>query len=621
MKNKIANFLKSGTFLLGISLLLWNCENKEDPFNEIQSETILSTEAPTIETFSLNQLNKDLLFNDLKDNYRILQTKYNAKGSEGSSVRLIDTLGITIDANSVKKITGNNYVSYTMLMIEPTNTSNDFSNLVIQKREGEKRIFTVRYFQEKNKARNNLSIAKNSLTSFSGNFQMRSGITTTEMWGDPEDHGGGGGGGSGGCEEYITVCNTVNVWVPHGCGCGHMPGQSCDGCNGNYPYYSFETKEECKENCKWDNYSDNTGGNNTGNNSGGGGSPDNSNNDGNANVATTPVNPDGTSAVPLILISQLNITNQSQLNWINNQTLEIQTLLFKFLSNNNKNISDVEKVVKMYIEVSKNSNILGPYNVNFFNQINKYTTTDLSDPYIQSIWIAHFSAQCAIIKLQNPDWPDYKIYWEASKEIIHIGLDIGGMVPVVGEVCDVTNGVIYTIQGDGVNASLSFAAAIPIAGWAATGSKYAYKLTQYTINGTKIKLVLRILNDGSVYFGSSGSKLRKALGLTNAAKHAHHLIPWALRNHSVVEKAAKSKSAFHINEVLNGIPRLSNLHLTGHTAYNNKIKQILNGFDSNASVDKSYNFVSGLANHIRTVIQNNPNLNSGQIANLITFPN
>ncbi|WP_197474472.1 SprT-like domain-containing protein, partial [Tenacibaculum ovolyticum] len=76
-----------------------------------------------------------------------------------------------------------------------------------------------------------------------------------------------------------------------------------DGCKGgNYPYYSFETKEECIENCKWDNYTDNTGGNNTGNNSGGGGGStgNNSNNDNNTNVATTPVNPDGTKVYQII---------------------------------------------------------------------------------------------------------------------------------------------------------------------------------------------------------------------------------------------------------------------------------------------------------------------------------
>ena len=326
-------------------------------------------------------------------------------------------------------------------------------------------------------------------------------------------------------------------------------------------------------------------------------------------------------------------------NWLNSienqQTKKIITEVLIENNNSAEAISFIKEAIKTYIfgtaeEIAatnmtlivSNNNLQNiSYDTSFFNQINQYTTADLSDPYIQSIWIAHFSAQCAIIKLQNPDWSDYKIYWEASKEIIHIGLDIGGMVPVVGEVCDITNGVIYTVQGDGVNAALSFSAAIPIVGWAAAGSKYAYKLTQYTINGTKIKLVLRILNDGSVYFGSSGSKLRKALGLTDAAKHAHHLIPWALKKHRVVQKAAKSKFAFHINEVLNGIPRPSNLHLTGHKVYNDKMLEILNKFNSNGSPDEAFNFVSNLANHIRTVIQNNPNLNSGQIANLITFPN
>lgn len=78
-----------------------------------------------------------------------------------------------------------------------------------------------------------------------------------------------------------------------------------------------------------------------------------------------------------------------------------------------------------------------------------------------------------------------------------------------------------------------------------------------------------------------------------------------------------------MNEALNGIPRPSNLHLTGHQTYNTKIKQILDDHDfehPNLSINDSYNFVSGLADHIRTLINNNPTLNSGQIANLINYP-
>jgi len=73
-------------------------------------------------------------------------------------------------------------------------------------------------------------------------------------------------------------------------------------------------------------------------------------------------------------------------------------------------------------------------------------------------------------------------------------------------------------------------------------------------------------------------------------------------------------------EALNGIPRPNSLHLTGHNHYNDVVSDILNSFNPNASIDEAYNFVSGFANHIRTLITNNPALNSGQIADLISYP-
>ena len=79
-----------------------------------------------------------------------------------------------------------------------------------------------------------------------------------------------------------------------------------------------------------------------------------------------------------------------------------------------------------------------------------------------------------------------------------------------------------------------------------------------------------------------------------------------------------------MSEALNGIARPSNLHLTGHSAYNTKISQILDDYNfntnGNATVDEAYSFVSGFANHIRYLITNNPTLNSGQIADLISYP-
>ncbi|MEK4404720.1 T7SS effector LXG polymorphic toxin [Sporosarcina sp. FSL K6-6792] len=57
------------------------------------------------------------------------------------------------------------------------------------------------------------------------------------------------------------------------------------------------------------------------------------------------------------------------------------------------------------------------------------------------------------------------------------GLDLAGLIPVVGEVADGVNGVIYTARGDALNAALSFGAMIPVAGWASTGGKLALKGT------------------------------------------------------------------------------------------------------------------------------------------------
>ncbi len=63
---------------------------------------------------------------------------------------------------------------------------------------------------------------------------------------------------------------------------------------------------------------------------------------------------------------------------------------------------------------------------------------------------------------------------------IHGGLDLVGLVPVVGEPADGLNGVYYALEGDKLNAGLSLAAMIPIAGDAATGGKLVKKTAKLT---------------------------------------------------------------------------------------------------------------------------------------------
>ncbi|MEK5146690.1 GH-E family nuclease [Psychrobacillus sp. FSL K6-4615] len=58
---------------------------------------------------------------------------------------------------------------------------------------------------------------------------------------------------------------------------------------------------------------------------------------------------------------------------------------------------------------------------------------------------------------------------------LQFGLDIAGLVPGFGEIADGVNGAIYTARGDKLNATLSFTAMIPFAGWASTSGKLVVK--------------------------------------------------------------------------------------------------------------------------------------------------
>lgn len=51
------------------------------------------------------------------------------------------------------------------------------------------------------------------------------------------------------------------------------------------------------------------------------------------------------------------------------------------------------------------------------------------------------------------------------------GLDVGGLVPGVGEPLDLINAGISTLRGDYTGAALSAAGAIPFVGWGATAAK------------------------------------------------------------------------------------------------------------------------------------------------------
>jgi hypothetical protein len=187
------------------------------------------------------------------------------------------------------------------------------------------------------------------------------------------------------------------------------------------------------------------------------------------------------------------------------------------------------------------------------------------------------------IQLGLPEWPSWKVWNEAYKRVykadLHTGLDILGLFPVLGEPADLVNGILYVIEGDGENAALSFASMLPVAGWAATGAKYATILV--SVGNKTYRFRNYVDAAGNITFSHKG-RLREILDMGPAAsdfRQAHHIVPEALWNNQLVQKAAKSRdggSVFQMNGPHNGVP-VSNMYHNGpHQQYSEAIQAELN---------------------------------------------
>jgi len=288
------------------------------------------------------------------------------------------------------------------------------------------------------------------------------------------------------------------------------------------------------------------------------------------------------------------------------------------LAMNETNQTDVNNLVSIATRLNSNSSIM--FKDSFALTLDPYIDLDLdalSTPpstFTPNLVLLHTYMKYRLLRQMNPTWPKAKCAWEASKEIIHLSLDAFGLIPVGGEVADLLNGVLYTIEGDGLNATLSYASAVPFVGWATAGTKFGIMLAT-TATGTT-KFVWKMTNH-VLEFGNRG-QLRKVLNLAvGNPLVAHHIIPWAKSSHEVIQKAAKSADAFHMNKALNGIPLSTAVHNGSHAAYDQRVVDRLNAiknqYGPNMTPQQAYDALTELLNDIRNAIQNNPNTPINQI--------
>ena len=320
-----------------------------------------------------------------------------------------------------------------------------------------------------------------------------------------------------------------------------------------------------------------------------------------------PVLPVGAHVYPPLRYSSLVLgLDPEQVKWLGDN-YEYSETIRSFLREN-ENTEEARIASRMAIDAAMLGRLDGPYDTPEYANIfySNLVGTSYASIQFDDRFISYFILQCAIIKAEHPEYNAFQVYLAASQEMFHIVLDLVGLVPGIGEVADLTNGVIYTIQGDGINATFSYLSAIPIAGWYAQGLKWAKKSIT-ALDGTKRTLNWIRKADNLLSFGDRGL-LRKVLGLAPGdARVAHHIIPWDLWDHPAVQKAAQGNDAFHLNELLNGIPLNSLVHTGNHASYISKVRSRLDAIPTTLDSHKTRLKIEELINDIRTEISRFPN--------------
>jgi RHS repeat-associated protein len=90
---------------------------------------------------------------------------------------------------------------------------------------------------------------------------------------------------------------------------------------------------------------------------------------------------------------------------------------------------------------------------------------------------------------------DGHLFGMSWSDLGHAALDVVGMVPVVGEVADVANGVWYLAEGNYVDAAFSLASAIPLAGNVATAAKWGKRGVEAADKLNDVRKADRVADD------------------------------------------------------------------------------------------------------------------------------
>jgi papain fold toxin 1 (glutamine deamidase) of polymorphic toxin system len=119
-------------------------------------------------------------------------------------------------------------------------------------------------------------------------------------------------------------------------------------------------------------------------------------------------------------------------------------------------------------------------------------------------------------------------------EAIHTGLDVLGFIPVVGDVANGLNALIYLGQGDYADAALSAVALIPVAGSAAVAARLATKGARVIKDASEAERVVtdatRVASDVSHVTNDATRVAGDARGIEDAASVADEAAGYSARD-------------------------------------------------------------------------------------------
>jgi RHS repeat-associated protein len=165
--------------------------------------------------------------------------------------------------------------------------------------------------------------------------------------------------------------------------------------------------------------------------------------------------------------------------------------------------------------------------------------------------------------------------WEDASGWVHGSLDAIGLIPGLGEPADGINAVIYFIEGNNVDGTISLAAMVPIAGWGATGLKGlryadealagAHYIDEAVESGDEMVTVYRVFGGDARAQGFSWttvdpqtvSDFRNAAGLpSGGASGATNTAEFLIQGEVNIKDVIKFKSADPLDGNVGGLPEL-----------------------------------------------------------------